>query len=491
MGIIIKQSIRGSIWSYLGVVVGFITTSYLFPNFLTTDTVGLLGLLLAWSVLFAQFSSLGIHGVTSRLFPYFRNRENGHNGFLFIVFMVMIVGFILFLLVFWPIKSWLVETNLEKSTLFTEYIGLLLPLTFFTMLFVQLDYYNKVLYDAVFGTFLQEFFQRFLILLMTLLFVFQVISLNQFILLYTASVCVKGVIIIIFLAVKGEINLKPNVGFIDRKLKNEMIDVALFNVLTGLGGSIIFNVDKIIVNQMLGLSATGVYTIAFFFGTLVVIPSRSLLKISGTMIADAFKRNDLSIIFDIYQKSCLNQFIIGAFLFGGIWINIDNIIVILGPDYIGAKWVIFFIGLGYLIEMLTGANGYIIAYSEHYRVALYFLVILVIMMVVAMYLIIPVWGITGAAFASAMSLSLNNFMRWFYLLKKYNMQPFNAKYLLVVVSFGLALLAVILLPDFKLIPDIFIKSTVFSLVFGIQILLYNISSDVNTLFIKIIGKTLK
>jgi O-antigen/teichoic acid export membrane protein len=491
MGIIIKQSIRGSVWSFLGVVVGFITTSYLFPNFLTTDTVGLLGLLLAWSVLFAQFSSLGIHGVTSRLFPYFRNRENGHNGFLFIVFMVMIVGFILFLLVFWPIKSWLLETNLEKSTLFTEYIGLLLPLTFFTMLFVQLDYYNKVLYDAVLGTFLQEFFQRILILLMTLLFVFQIITLNQFILLYTASICAKGVIITIFLVVKGEINLKPNFGFINRKLRNEMMDVALFNVLTGLGGSIIFNVDKIIVNQMLGLSATGVYTIAFFFGTLVVIPSRSLLKISGTMIADAFKRNDLSIIFDIYKKSCLNQFIIGAFLFGGIWINIDNIIVILGPDYIGAKWVIFFIGLGYLIEMLTGANGYIIAYSEHYRVALYFLIILVIMMVVAMYLIIPVWGITGAAFASAMSLSLNNFMRWFYLLKKYNMQPFNAKYLLVIVSFGLALLAVILLPDFKLIPDIFIKSTVFSLVFGIQILLYNISSDVNTLFIKIIGKTLK
>ncbi|NCB60165.1 MAG: hypothetical protein EOM46_22405 [Gammaproteobacteria bacterium] len=96
MGIIIKQSIRGSVWSYLGVLVGFVTTSYLFPNYLSTDAVGLLGLLMAWSMLFAQISSLGFHGVTSRLFPYFRNRENGHNGFLFIAFMVMIAGFILF-----------------------------------------------------------------------------------------------------------------------------------------------------------------------------------------------------------------------------------------------------------------------------------------------------------------------------------------------------------------------------------------------------------
>ncbi|NCB08156.1 MAG: hypothetical protein EOM73_08340 [Bacteroidia bacterium] len=405
--------------------------------------------------------------------------------------MVMIAGFILFLLIFWPMKPWLVETNLEKSTFFTEYIGLLVPLTFFTMLFVQLDYYNKVLYDAVFGTFLQEFLQRVLILLMTLLFVFQVISLHQFVWLYAASVCVKGVIIFIFLVIKGEMNLRPNLRFIDPKLKKEMMDVALFNVLTGLGGSIIFNVDKIIVNQMLGLSATGVYTIAFFFGTLVVIPSRPLLKISGTLIADAFKQNDIPYIAGIYRKSCLNQFIIGAFLFGGIWINIDNILVILGPDYDGAKWVIFFVGIGYLIEMLTGANGYIIAYSEYYRVALYFLIVLVVLMVVTMYLFIPIWGISGAAFASALSLSLNNLMRWFYLFKKYKMQPYNVKFLWVVVSFVLAYFAVIIIPDIQLIPDILIKSTVFTLVFGIQVLLYNISPDINALFYKIIDITLK
>ena len=490
MGIIIKQSIRGSVWSYLGVLVGFVTTSYLFPNYLTTDAVGLLGLLMAWSMLFAQISSLGFHGVTSRLFPYFRNRENGHNGFLFIAFMIMSAGFILFLLVFWPMKPWLVETNIEKSGMFTEYIGLLIPLTFFTMLFVQLDYYNKVLYDAVFGTFLQEFLQRILILLMTLLFVFQIVSLHQFVWLYAASVCVKGVIIFIFLIIKGEMNLRPNLRFIDSKLKKEMMDVALFNVLTGLGGSIIFNVDKIIVNQMLGLSATGVYTIAFFFGTLVVIPSRPLLKISGTLIADAFKQNDLPYIAGIYRQSCLNQFVIGAFLFGGIWINIDNILVILGPDYEGAKWVIFFVGFGYLIEMLTGANGYIIAYSEYYRVALYFLIVLVVLMVVTMYLFIPVWGISGAAFASALSLSLNNLMRTIFLYRKYKMQPYNYKYFLILLILLILYWVNTFIPQTNLIIDILLRSSVFSMLFGFAILTLKISPDINLMFNSLIKKVI-
>ena len=96
MGIIIKQSIKGSIWSYLGVAIGFVTTAYLYSEYLTTEIVGLLGLLLSYSILFAQFSSLGINGVTARLFPYFRDKGKGHNGYLFIAFLVAAFGFSLF-----------------------------------------------------------------------------------------------------------------------------------------------------------------------------------------------------------------------------------------------------------------------------------------------------------------------------------------------------------------------------------------------------------
>ena len=71
MGIIIKQSIKGSIWSYLGVIIGFVTTSYLYPNYLTTDIVGLFGLLVSYSTLFGQFSLLGIQGITSGFFRSF------------------------------------------------------------------------------------------------------------------------------------------------------------------------------------------------------------------------------------------------------------------------------------------------------------------------------------------------------------------------------------------------------------------------------------
>ncbi len=488
MGIIIKQSIKGAVWSYTGVVIGFITTSYLYPNYLTPEIVGLFSLLVAWAGLFSQFSTLGFHGVTARLFPYFRDKEKNHNGFVFIAFMVMLIGFFIFLIVFWLIKPWLVQSNIEKSDLFTNYIGLLIPLTFFTLLFSSLDIFNKLLYNAVLGVFLQEFVQRVLILSIIIAYILNWLTPYSLIMLYAGSVCFKGAFIFFYLLSRGELNFRPQLSFIDKKMKREMISVAMFAILSTIGGSIVFQIDKIIINQAMGLSATGVYTIAFFFGTLVVIPSRTLLKISGTLIADAWERNDQTTIFNIYKKSCLNQLVIAAFLFGGIWINIDNILVILGPEYAEGKWVIFFIGLGYLIDMATGANSQIISLSRYYRMGLWFLLILVFLVVGAMLLFIPVWGISGAAAAIALAFFLNNLMRFFFLKVKFGMQPFTPKFLTVPVIFFCSLGLSSLLPPLNLIPDIFIRSSIFTVTFGALIYLLRISEDVVYIITTIVGK---
>ncbi|WP_372650802.1 lipopolysaccharide biosynthesis protein [Draconibacterium sp.] len=488
MGIIIKQSIRGAIWSYLGVGVGFITTAYLYPNYLTPEIVGLFALLTAWSGLFAQFSSLGFHGVTARLFPRFRNNENGHNGYIFIAFIVMLIGFVLFLIAFLFLRPWLVESNLEKSALFADYVDLLVPLTFLALLFTFLDGFNKMLYNAVLGAFLTEFVQRVSILLILLFYIIGWLTLHGLILAYAGAIGLKGAFIFFFLLFRKELNFKPKLNFVDQSLKREMLSVAVYSILTGIGGSIVFQIDKIVINQVMGLTATGVYTIAFFFGTLVMIPSRTLLKISSTVIAEAWKKNDIKAIDENYHKSCLNQFIIAAFLFGGIWINIDNIIIILGSQYHSGKWVIFFIGLGFLIDMGTGTNGIIIILSKYYKVSLLFLLVMVVTVFLSMYLLIPIWGITGAAIAIAIAFLVNNFMRWLFLKVKFKMQPFSFVFIKVLLVFFVAYLISMLIPSLSLIMDIFVRSSVFTIIFGLLSYFLNVSKEINNILHVILNR---
>ncbi len=180
MGVIQKQSIKGAIFSYMGVAVGFVVTGIMFPRILSTDEIGLLKLLVSFSILFAQLGSLGFQSVINRLFPYFRDKSSGHNGFLTISLGVIVIGFLLAFGALETLKPILIKNNIEDSSLFVEYIQYLVPLLFFTLFFNTLDSYNKAIYDAVLGTLLKEFIQRILILVALLSYFFNLISIHFF-----------------------------------------------------------------------------------------------------------------------------------------------------------------------------------------------------------------------------------------------------------------------------------------------------------------------
>ena len=253
----------------------------------------------------------------------------------------------------------------------------------------------------------------------------------------------------------------------------------MFSLLAGFGTSAVFSIDKIIIFDLLDLSYTGVYTIGFFFGTLVVIPSRPLLKIAGTIIADAWKDNDLKKIDLIYKQSCLNQFILGCVLYLGIWVNIDNILEILGDDYLEAKWVIFFIGLSFLIDMGTGAKNLVISLSKQYRMMLLFISLLIVLVIVSNYIFIPIWGIQGAAIASAISMFVINLVKCLFIYRKYGFQPFNYRFLVVISIFILSYITQLLLPELSLVPDIIIRSFIVGGSFSFLILVSKVSSEIN------------
>ena len=92
MGIIVKQTIKSSIFAYIGIVLGFTTTAFLMPKALNQAQVGLVRLLVSIMVVLSQAANLGFNTAGSRLFPYFRNEKNKHNGYFFWACAVSLVG---------------------------------------------------------------------------------------------------------------------------------------------------------------------------------------------------------------------------------------------------------------------------------------------------------------------------------------------------------------------------------------------------------------
>ena len=107
----------------------------------------------------------------------------------------------------------------------------------------------------------------------------------------------------------------------------------------GISGIAAIQIDKIMMSSMLSLDATGIYGVVFIFAALIRVPSRAVLKISSAVIAEAWKRNDLDEIDNVYRSTAINQYIIGLLVFVGLWANIENIFRILGDSFEAGKYV--------------------------------------------------------------------------------------------------------------------------------------------------------
>ncbi|MFW5877564.1 MAG: lipopolysaccharide biosynthesis protein [bacterium] len=489
MGIIQKQAIKGTIYSYLGVVIGFITTAILFPRILSTNEIGLLKLLVSFSVLFAQFGSLGFNSVINRLFPYFRNYPDKHSGFIAFAMMVSFAGFVFTSLAFEIYKPTLIRNNIEDSSLLVEYVYLIIPLIFSVLFFNLFDAYNKVLYDTVLGAFLKEFLQRLLILLSILLYFFNIISLEYFVYAYVISFFIPTLILLIILIARGTITLKYRKEAFSKPVIREMSIISLFGFTAGLGGLAIVHIDSLLVNKFLGISMTGIYATTFFFGTLVLIPSRPLIKISTAILADSWKKNDLRNIDLVYRKSCINQTIIAILVFIGIWVNIHNVFKILPEEFEAGKYVILFISIANVFEMTAGVSGMIIGTSIHYRLSAVFIFIFLVLIVVLNFIFIPLYGLTGAAIATALAKLFYTLIRFIFLKIKYRMQPYNYKFLLLLIISLVSYLTAYFLPELEnFVTDIIIRSMIVLFSFGILILIFNISEDVNNIYRDIISR---
>ena len=234
-----------------------------------------------------------------------------------------------------------------------------------------------------------------------------------------------------------------------------------------------------------GLGSAGIYTIAFFIAAVIEIPKRSISQVVIPIVSQANKDGDIPKLKELYQKTSLNQLIVGGLIFLGIWCNIDNIFKLIpnGEIYSPGKWVVFYIGLSKLFDMATGVNQEIVGTSKYYKVDLFFYLFLAGIAVITNLIFIPKYGITGAAMASAISIFLFNTIRFFFLFFVFKIQPFSLNTLKVLVIFFLALIISSLIgPLQNFILDLIFRSLLIICLFGGLVLLLKVSEDVNKVY---------
>ncbi|MEA1887629.1 MAG: lipopolysaccharide biosynthesis protein [Bacteroidota bacterium] len=482
MGVIQQQTIKGSVYSFVGVILGFVNLVILSPMIFSTDQIGLTQVMIAIATILSQIGSLGFNNVTNRLFPYFRAAGKGHNGYLSLAFLVTATGFILCLIGLVLYMPSFIESNREKSELLSEYAWYIPVLLGFLMLFTLLDNYCKVLFNAVLGTFLHDFVLRLVILLLVLSFYFHLIDFSTYVLLFVIAQAVPSLIIIIYLLSRGDFRFTGFREFITPDFARQIVSLSAFGIIAGLSTIAVTTIDKYMVNHFEGLGDAGVYSIAVYFATLILIPARSLGKIAIPVVSEAWKTDDMKTVQEIYYKSSINQLLAGLLIFIGIIANMNNIFRILPPEYAKGEMVIVFFGLANLVSASAGSCKAILSTSLYYKYQSYLMLVFIIAVIASNLILIPIMGITGAAVAALISMFIYTALSVIALKKFFGLWPFSRVHLLLIVSSAIIYYAIKLLPELSLVTDIAVRSALIIVFFAIITVVFRVSDDAVRLF---------
>jgi len=481
MGIVIKQSGISAALSYAGAIIGYVNLLILFPKYMSPEEVGLTRIIQDAAMLMVPFAQLGIVHLIVRYFPEHKNKAQ-YGEFISLIFSLLIITLILFAGVFLVFKSSFVTYFSYQSPEVSQYLNYILGLTFILATYQVMVAFSQSSLNIILPNFLKEILLRAITLIGIILFAAQIISFQQFIILLIGAYSLNLFLLIIYLARKGVLNISLKRSYFNSAIIKRMLTFTLFTFLAASGMLIIGKVDSLMVTGMLGLKATAIYTTAFYIAVLIELPKRAISQIGMPIISNAFQNNNLSDVNEIYRKSAINNLIIGVIIFIGIWINLDSIFSLIPRSeiYSLGSMVVLIVGAGKLIDMAAGLNGEILVMSKYYKVNVYLIIGLAFFTILANYLLIPVYGLNGAAIGSAFALLFFNLSKFLFLYRKLKLQPFSANTIKVVILGAVTVLLGFWLPQLdNIYYDIFYRSAIVSVAYVMGVYFLNVSLDIN------------
>jgi len=488
MGIVQKESIKLTVVFYLGSSLGFINRVILFANFFTTTQVGLAGVLTNVAMLYAQIATIGVPFISNRFFPFFNNKEKRHNGFFFWSNVFIFAGFFLTTLICLLFKPLIIRQYIANSPLFVDYYYYLIPLALAFVYFQFFESYLRSLLKTVIPTFLNEVFSKVLQTLCIALYAFKWVNFHQFIIIYILCNFLITFILLVYIIYLKQFFFMPEKSRMYKRLLKPIITYGFVAVLLVIGSGILGSIDSLMIASKLNLAQAGIYATIFLLTTAISLPFYSIQKITFPLVGRFWKNRDMVSVADLYQKTTLVMMIIGGGCILLLFNNIDSIFRFIPKEYLAARYSFYLLCIGRYAEMTGGLNGIIVLTSKKYKYDLIFMLILVIVTIILNLLLIPVYGITGAALAAMLSLIVYGVLRTLFVWYYFKMQPFTINCLwIILITIGTFWIVYFIPFLYNKYLDICIHSVAVGIIYISLILLFRFSPEINNVAFKITG----
>jgi O-antigen/teichoic acid export membrane protein len=484
MGIVLNQSFKNTVITYIGFGIGAINTLYLYPIFLGATFYGLTNYITSSANVIMPLFAIGMQNTLVKFYSQYKTDEEKSQFLSFTVLfpILLIIPLLIIGLCFYDQILFFLS---KKNAIVKSYIWLI-PFIALTMAYFEIFYaWARVHMHSVFGNFIKEIGLRLFSLFLLIAVYYNILTVEGFV-YATAVLYLLAFLVTMFYAFSVK---KPVFQFTKPKNTKDILVYTFYIILSGSVANLLLDGDKMILNQYMIIDNIAFYSVATYIALVISVPSRAMHQIVYPITAKLMHENKFDELNQLYKKTSINLQMVGGFVMLCIFVNINQLYELVPKEYSGGIAVVFMIGLSKYFDLILGNNNAIIFNTKYYRMVLYLGLMLVVLTIVLNMIFIPIFGIFGSAFATLLSITLYSLAKLLFVVKKLHLYPFTKETVYsALLTFALFLVFYFWeFPFFQLI-SIALKSILVTILYVYLNYKFNISPDINTVIDTLLKK---
>lgn len=476
MGIVARQSILNTIYTYIGFVFGAVNTLFLFTAILDKTNYGLITYLMTAANLLWPFLSLGMHNTIIKFYHEYEF-QNERNRFFSWTLIIPLFTLAIGSLFYWIFKDTILAYFNNNNSIISHYLWAISIFAFANAYFELFYAWGKVHLKSVAGNFLKSVFIRVCVSILLLLIYANIITVLQFTYLLGIAYVFRT---LIMLAIAYRVQAFTFTLKAIGKAKAILTYSSLI-LIASVVATYLLDLDKVMIEYFRPIEELPAYSIAIYIASVIAVPARALAQITSPLTANFLTKKDTVSLNKLNKKSSLNGLLIAGSLAVLILTNTHSIFALVPKNYTLYIEIVFCIALVRVFDASLGVTNSILVNSNHYKWVLIFGVLILIIAFTLNTILIPTYGITGAAIATMLSYFIFNIIKLCFVKTYFNIQPYQPKsvsilVLLLSVGFSFYFITFNSLPH---ILNILIKGAGASIILLVLIYSFKFSEDIN------------
>jgi len=417
-----KEILHGSFYSFLAKIISSllgIVTSIIVARYYGAETIGLVALIITILSISGLFSSMGMTTSLLRLVPEYTEKYSKEIAILLYkkVLSIILISSISVAVVLYISSDIIANKIFHKPDLLLFISSLSIVLVFDTIKSVNMTMIRslKKIKSFVILELSPKVISLFLILLLTFLFydkynpIYIALTVPVFMFLLTTGY--------IFIYVLPLYTVKKTNNHLPSNL--EMIKLSFPMFLTAGLSLIITQTDIVMIGMLRDTKEVGIYSIALSLAMLTNFVLNSVNMMSAPKFSELYHAGKMDELQYVVQKSSKLMFlatlpiVLVLILFGKFILGIYSDAFRLG--YIA----LLFLTLGQFVNAASGSVGYLLNMTGYQKEFRNIILIAAIINVVLNFILLPIYGINGAAFASLCSVVFWNVSSTLYIKQKF------------------------------------------------------------------------